>query len=187
MRISILVIMAGLVCMLSSCASTNDAAINESFDTMAINFDDNQTAQVDSKVTAIKDIMEYECADNSTDCGAAKAFSKMAAAGFVAKVEPQEFKRKRGVTGVDAQIKLVDKTEAIVTGITTLGVVKLVTDAGPSVEYKNAGDVQNSGNNTEAHTTTMGDENAGQSSTTEKDKEVPIMEALEEESETTEE
>lgn len=163
---------------LTSCASQKDVDINRSFDDALISHGVEQTVQVQSKVTAIADIMVYECEDNTEACGVAKAMSKMLGAQYIAQVTPQEFIQQRPDTSLRVQNTLAGFGGQLITGGVTLGTVKFFTDQAPATTFKNRGDVINSGNTTEARTTTWGDENEGLAASTEKDKDESIEETV---------
>lgn len=147
-----------LILLLSGCATKWDSDMSQSFDQMASQYHKEQSIQIRAKAEAIQNLGKVECVDpNSADCKVSQALSSVLMSQAIASMEPQEFTMERPRTGVENWGALIQKTESIILGATTLGVVRYYSENPQSVNYNNKGDVVDSGNRTDSHVTRVGD------------------------------
>lgn len=110
--------------MLTGCASKNDVAMVNSYYKANTAHNVQQTAQVSSKATAIKDSVAINCNEADPNCAVAKAMSGVVSAMFISGIAPQEFTIDAPVTGVAAQERGI-KTLASGIPWLTVGVVSV--------------------------------------------------------------
>ena len=153
------IIIAIFALSLTGCATQHTVDMAQSYNDAYVTHTANQQMTVDSKAKAIKDMMTFECDEDSQACGAVKAMAGMIAAEKIAGIKGDAFTLEKHATDVDAQIKLID---GVSNGIPflTIGVVavKAINDDNGTVN-NNADDGSSVTNSYEEdHTTNFGDE-----------------------------
>lgn len=150
------------------CATQNDVKLQEQHRKAHDTHVQEQTKQIADKSTAIKDVMVIDCTgkEDNPYCIALSTVMKKDAAEAIAGMESQPFSQDKPTLGTDVQFKGIDKADRIIAPIIHFKTVETVAENGGNT-YKNDGDVVDSGNRQETHTTTVGDENSGNSSAAE--------------------
>jgi len=127
---------------LSGCATPYDAKIAQSNNDTVQNHDKQQGEVAKKKaesITGIFDKLAAKCENtDSFACGALLGMSGAMASRDIAGIKTEEYKGPMQKTGVDAQIKVVEKAEAIVNPMVTMVVATKAIDKDKGVVNNNA-------------------------------------------------
>ncbi len=147
------------VILLSGCATQKTVDMADSYNAAYEAYAESEADKVDQKATAIKEVMDIDCEDNSQACGAVKAMSGMIAAERIAGIKADPFTLDRHATDIDAQIAGI---KAIGKGlpVLTMGVVAtkaIEDDKGTVNNNATEGSTVNNSYD-EDHATNLGDD-----------------------------
>jgi nitrogen fixation protein FixH len=104
---NILILTAFAIFALSGCATQKTVDMAASYNAAYETHADKEAAKVASKATAIKEVLTYDCTDNTEACGVAKALSGVVASIQISGIKSEPFVLEKHATDIDAQIATV--------------------------------------------------------------------------------
>ena len=108
--------------LMTGCATQKTVDMAASYNAAYETHVNQEAVKVASKSTAIKDVLSYECKDNTEACGVAKALSGVVASMQIATIKSEPFTLTKHATDIDAQMQAV-KTIGAGIPVITMGVV----------------------------------------------------------------
>jgi len=144
---------------LGGCATEETVNMADSYNDAYISYIDAESRNVGTKSNAIKEMLTFDCEDNTQACGQVKAMAGMIAAERIAGIKSNPFTLEKHATDVDAQISTVKMIGSGIPFI-TMGIVATKAIEDDKGTVNNTSDNGSTVNNSydEDHATNLGDD-----------------------------